>query len=151
MQKAAQGDAFKREYDAFKREYDELKREYDELKREYDATRAHFDNTHDSMTDAWSFPVVVGAERHGHATPKPVAMMDRIMRSSLPLTGLCVEPFGGSGSTLIAAESTGRKCYTMELSPHYVDVIVKRWQDFTGKQATLEVTGQTFAEIAERG
>jgi DNA modification methylase len=52
--------------------------------------------------------------------------------------------FGGSGSTLIGAEQTGRNCFVMELDPKYCDVIVKRWQDFTGKEATLEATGQTF-------
>lgn len=61
------------------------------------------------------------------------------------------EPFSGSGTTIIAAEQTGRCCYAIELNPAYVDVAVKRWQDFTGQEATLEATGQTFAELsAER-
>ena len=124
--------------DVYKREYDELKREYDELKREFYSTRAHFDNTHDNMTDVWEYPNVTGEDRLGHATPKPVAMMERVMKSSLPPNGLCIEPFGGSGSTLMGAEKTGRHCYTMELNPVYVDVIVKRWEDFTGKKAVLE-------------
>ena len=96
------------------------------------------------MSDVWEFPVVTGAERHGHATPKPVAMMERVMKTSLQPGGLCVEPFGGSGSTLIGAEKTGRACYTMELQPKYCDVIVRRWQQFTGKTATLESTGLPF-------
>ena len=59
--------------------------------------------------------------------------------------------FGGSGTTLIACENTGRDARLMELDPKYVDVIVNRWQNLTGNTATLEVTGQTFAEIeAER-
>ena len=70
------------------------------------------------------------------------------MKSSLPKNGLCVEPFGGSGSTLMGAEKTGRKCYTMELQPQYCDVIVKRWQEYTGKEAVHEETGKTFAELA---
>jgi DNA modification methylase len=126
---------------AFKREYDQLKREYDQLKRE---TRSYFDNAHDVMRDVWEFSRVNGEERHGHATPKPVAMMERVMLSSLPKGGLCVEPFGGSGSTLMGAERTSRVCYAMELTPAYVDVIVKRWQQFTGKTATLEATGEPF-------
>ena len=121
-----------------------FKREYDELKQEFYATRAYFDNTHDNMTDVWSFGRVTGEERHGHATPKPVEMMERVMKSSLPKGGLCVEPFGGSGSTLMGAEKTGRRCYTMEITPAYCDVIVKRWQSFTGKEATLESTGEKF-------
>ena len=130
---------------AFKRDYDQLKRDYDQLKRE---TRSYFDNAHDVMRDVWEFSRVTGDERHGHATPKPVAMMERVMLSSLPKGGLCVEPFGGSGSTLMGAETTGRVCYAMELNPVYCDVIVKRWQEFTGKTATLESTGEPFPEDA---
>ena len=59
--------------------------------------------------------------------------------------------FGGSGSTLIGAEQTGRDCRMMELDPRYCDVIITRWQNFTGQTATLEATGQTFAALqAER-
>ena len=61
------------------------------------------------------------------------------------------DPFLGSGTTLIAAEKTGRTCYGTEIAPQYVDVIVKRWQDYTGKEATLEADGRTFNEIAEDG
>jgi len=120
------------------REHDAFKREHDELKREFYATRAFFDNTHDNMTDVWSFPRVTGEERHGHATPKPVDMIARAIKSSLPEGGLCAEPFGGSGSTLIAAEQTGRTAFLMELDPLYVDVTVQRWEDYTGEKATLE-------------
>ena len=129
---------------AFKREYEQLKREYEQLKRE---TRSYFDNAHDVMRDVWEFSRVTGEERHGHATPKPVTMMERVMMSSLPKGGLCLEPFGGSGSTLMGAESTGRVCYAMELNPAYCDVIVKRWQQFTGKTATLESTGEPFPDM----
>ena len=96
------------------------------------------------MRDVWEFSRVTGEERHGHATPKPVAMMERVMKSSLPPGGLCVEPFGGSGSTLMGAERTGRACYSMELNPVYCDVIVKRWEDFTGKKAILEESKEAF-------
>ena len=58
----------------------------------------------------------------------------------------------GTGTTLIAAEQLGRRCYGIEIAPVYVDVIVRRWQNFTKRQATLEATGQTFEEVAaERG
>lgn len=56
--------------------------------------------------------------------------------------------FGGSGSTMIACEKTGREARLMELDPKYVDVIVRRWQEFTGKQATHEATGSSFDEVA---
>ena len=62
--------------------------------------------------------------------------------------GDCYEPFSGSGTTIIAAEQTGRSCYAMELSPQYVDVAVRRWQNFTGKQAVHADTGKTFDETA---
>ena len=123
--------------DAFKRDYDSLKRDYDSLKREFYATRSYFDSGHDKMTDLWPAPRVMGEERHGHATPKPLELMQRVMKSSAPEHGLVFEPFGGSGSTLIGAEQTGRICYTMELTPAYVDVIVKRWENLTGKTAEL--------------
>jgi DNA modification methylase len=58
------------------------------------------------------------------------------------------DPFLGSGTTLIAAEVSERLCYGPELDPKYCDLILTRWQDFTGKEATLEGSGQTFAEIA---
>ena len=57
--------------------------------------------------------------------------------------------FGGSGSTLIACEKTGRVCRMMELSPRYVDVIIRRWQEFTGQEAALEEDGRTFARVKE--
>jgi DNA modification methylase len=59
------------------------------------------------------------------------------------------DPFVGSGTTIIAAEMTGRVCHAIEISPQYVDVAIQRWQNFTGQQATLERTGQTYAERAE--
>lgn len=122
---------------AFLKDYDELKKDYDELKKEFYATRAYFDSSHDQMSDLWRFNRVKGQERHGHATPKPVEMMARVMRSSLPQNGLCFEPFGGSGATLIGAEQTNRRCYTMELNPEYCDVIIQRWENLTGQKAEL--------------
>ena len=114
-----------------------FKRDYNDIKQEFYSTRAYFDSGHDQMSDVWRFDRVKGEERHGHATPKPVQMMARVMKSSLPKGGLVVEPFGGSGSTLIGAEQTGRVCYTMELTPQYVDTIVKRWEALTGQKAQL--------------
>lgn len=70
-----------------------------------------------------------------HPTQKPVELAEKAIKNSSPKQGLLYEPFLGSGSTLIAAEKTNRKCYGMELDPHYCDVIVKRWEEFTGKKA----------------
>ena len=82
----------------------------------------------------------------GHSTQKPIECMKRpIENNSKPGDGV-YEPFSGSGTTIIAAEQTGRRCYAMELSPNYVDVAVRRWQNFTGKRAVLESTGHPFPE-----
>lgn len=87
---------------------------------------------------------------HGHGTQKPVECMRRpIVNNSSPGQAI-YEPFSGSGTTIIAAEMTGRVCHAIELNPAYVDVAVKRWQDFTGQKATLESTGQTFEEVDEQ-
>ena len=137
----------------FIRPWRQLKAEWDKVKggptSEIQGARSYFDNAHDVMRDVWEFSRVTGEERHGHATPKPVAMMERVMKSSLPSGGLCVEPFGGSGSTLIGAEKAGRVCYAMELNPVYVDVIVKRWKDFTGNTAVCVSSDQHFTEQQE--
>jgi site-specific DNA-methyltransferase (adenine-specific) len=72
-----------------------------------------------------------------HTCPKPVALYARLIESFTDLGQLIYEPFCGSGTTLIAAEQLGRKCYGMEISPQYCDVIVKRWENLTGKKAVL--------------
>ena len=82
-----------------------------------------------------------------HGTQKPVECMRRpILNNSSP--GQAVfEPFMGSGTTLIAAETTGRVCFGVELNPAYVDVAIERWQQFTGANAVLVDTGETFADL----
>ena len=81
---------------------------------------------------------------HGHSTQKPIECMRRPIENNSQPGDSIYEPFSGSGTTIIAAEQTGRRCYAMELSPQYVDVAVRRWQQYTGKTATLESTGQPF-------
>ncbi len=86
------------------------------------------------------------AEKFGHPCTKPINFWKWLMERTSELAELIYEPFSGSGTTLIAAEQTGRRCYAMELSPNYVDVAVRRWQNFTGKHATLEATGAAFPD-----
>ena len=86
-------------------------------------------------------------EKRVHANQKPVGLFVDIW-AKFNMGQVVLDMFGGSGSTLLAAEKTDRVCYMAELDARYCDVIVKRWQDFTGKQATLEATGQTFAEVS---
>jgi len=84
-----------------------------------------------------------------HPTMKPVALVERAIRNSSRQGDIVFDPFGGSGTTLIAAETTGRRARLLELDPAYVDVIVQRWQAFTGREVVLEGDGRTFTEIAE--
>jgi DNA modification methylase len=79
-----------------------------------------------------------------HPTQKPVALMEWIINRFNLSANTIADFFGGSGSTLIAAEKHGIQSFIMEFDPKYADVIIKRWQDFTGKTATLEATGETF-------
>lgn len=84
----------------------------------------------------------------GHSTQKPVDCMKRPIENNSDPWQAVYEPFSGSGTTLIAAEMTGRCCHALELNPAYIDVAVRRWQDFTGRDAKLEATGQSFREVA---
>ena len=79
-----------------------------------------------------------------HPTTKPVALIERMVANSSPAKGLVLDPFGGSGSTLMACELLGRSCRTMELDPRFAEVIIRRWQDYTGGQALREADGATL-------
>jgi site-specific DNA-methyltransferase (adenine-specific) len=82
---------------------------------------------------------------------KPVELFEYQMLNNTKGSDLVLDSFAGSGTTAIACEKHGRHARLMELDPKYCDVIIKRWQDFTGQQATLEATGQTYDELkAER-
>ena len=86
----------------------------------------------------------------GHSTQKPVECMRRpIVNNSSP-GQVVYEPFSGSGTTIIAAELTGRSCYAIELSPDYVDVAVKRWQTLTGGEAVDSITGVSFNDLLSK-
>lgn len=82
-----------------------------------------------------------------HPTMKPVELVSKAIKNSSKDNDIIIDFCNGSGTTIIAAQQTGRKCYAMEISPQYVDVAVKRWQDFTGKAAVLERTEETFEMI----
>jgi DNA modification methylase len=80
---------------------------------------------------------------------KPVELMEYQLGNNTNAGDIVLDLFGGSGSTLIACEKTARACRMVELDPKYVDVIVKRWQDYSGEKATLQATGQTFEEVKD--
>lgn len=88
------------------------------------------------------------ARNADHPTMKPVALISEMLENSTKRGDLVLDPFGGSGSTLIACHKLGRVARLMELDEKFVDVIVRRWQEFTGLQATLEGDGRSFTELA---
>ena len=112
-----------------------FKKEYGEIKKEYYSTRAYFDNTHDNQNNVWHFDRAGKDERVGHSTPKPIALCSRAIKSSSREEEIVLDLFGGGGSTLMACEQLNRTCYMMELEPQWVDVIINRWETFTGKKA----------------
>ncbi|HYF35398.1 MAG TPA: DNA methyltransferase, partial [Prosthecobacter sp.] len=103
-----------------------------------------------SQSTVWSVPALNADEkRTGHGTQKPVELMRRPILNHTESGDSVYDPFLGSGTTLMAAELTGRICFGLDIDPKYVDVIVKRWQDFTGNKATLEGDGRTFDQISQ--
>lgn len=100
------------------------------------------------QSTVWQIPKPQKSET-GHGTQKPVECMKRPIENNSSPGQAVYEPFSGSGTTIIAGEMTGRSVHAVELNPAYVDVAVKRWQDFTGQQATLEATGASFADVCE--
>jgi len=86
-----------------------------------------------------------------HPTVKPVAMISDAMRDCSRRGSVVLDAFAGSGTTIIAAEQTGRRAFCMEIDPHYADVAIRRWQNFTKRDAVLVSTGQTFDGLAKVG
>jgi len=118
------------------------------------------DNGQSDQTDcelAWAnfrsvvrqFTMASEKKNRVHPTQKPVALMEWILRRFKLSVNTVADFFGGSGSTLIAAEKHNAQAFIMEFDPKFCDVIVKRWQDFTGKTATLEETGESFNELSD--
>jgi DNA modification methylase len=96
--------------------------------------------------DVWFFDKPVRNDLH--PTMKPVALVERAIRNSSKTRDFVLDPFGGSGSTLIACEKTGRQARLIELDPRYVDTTILRWQEFSGGGATLDGDGRVFDEVA---
>ena len=88
--------------------------------------------------------------RDYHPCPKPVALFAHLAEAFCAAGGLIYEPFCGSGTTVLAAQMTGRRCAAMEISPGYIDVAVARWERQTGLKATLAETGETFEAVKAR-
>ena len=109
-----------------------------------------------NRTNVWNYPCANTFSRQSdegylaalHPTVKPVAMVADAIMDCSARGDIVLDPFLGSGTTLIAAERIGRRCYGMEIDPLYVDVIVRRWQVFTGDMAIHTATGKSFDDIA---
>ncbi len=112
-----------------------------------------FANTHWSgdrkQTTVWEIASRGQDAETVHGTQRPVECMRRPIENNSSPGQAVYEPFCGSGTTVIAAEMSGRACHAVELSPAYVDVAVRRWQDFTGQHAVLEGDGRLFHEVEE--
>lgn len=120
--------------------WEDYRERYEAAKKAWRKEFNYFDNTHDNMNSVWHFDRTSKEERElcgGHATPKPLALCGRAIKTSSRIGESILDVFGGSGSTLIAAEQLNRRCYMMELDPHYCDVIISRWEKLTGKEAEL--------------
>ena len=115
--------------------YDEIKAQYEKDREAWRDTRAYFDNTHDNMNNVWHFrrAAEVG-EAVGHPPQKPVRLVERCLMTSSREGGAVLDPFGGSVSTIIAAENTGRRAYCLEIEPQWCDVILARYEKKTGKR-----------------
>jgi len=138
-----------REY-AKSKQTDAFKKEYNEIKKEYNSTKAYFNNIHDNQNNVWHFDRTGKKEREGtgeHATPKPIALCERAIKSSCPEGGLVLDWFCGSGSTAIACIKTKRSCYTCDISEHYTQVSVRRCIDFMNKneiEFDITLNGEPF-------
>ena len=109
-----------------------------------------------SRTNVWDYEGV-NSLRAGrmeelamHPTVKPVALVADAIKDCSKRGGIVLDPFAGSGTILIAAERTGRRARALELDPGYVDVAIRRWQSFTGKNARLAPLDETFEEVTEQ-
>jgi DNA modification methylase len=98
--------------------------------------------------DVWQFDKP--AKNNLHPTMKPIALVERAIRNSSKSRDVVLDPFGGSGTTMIAAERSGRRARLIELDPGYVDVILERWQGVAGQRALLGETGEFFSQVAAR-
>ena len=110
-----------------------------------------------NRSNVWNYPCASSFSRSGdegnllslHPTVKPAAMVADAIMDATARSDIVLDSFLGSGTTLIAAERTGRRCFGLELDPLYVDTIVRRWQQFTKDDARNSVSGRSFAEIEE--
>jgi site-specific DNA-methyltransferase (adenine-specific) len=131
----------------FDREYEELRKEYEELRKEYEELRRYFDcRAGDQFSDVWNFSS--NKDATGHPTTKPLALMEYLVRLSVRPSGVCLDPFMGSGTTLVACQKLGRSGIGIELDPDYFAIACKRVDEAT-RQPDMFVTPPAPAATQE--
>ena len=111
----------------------------------------HLSKEFNTESNFWDINNIGSQDKNNHRACYPVALPKRGISIATETNDCVFDPFLGSGSTLMAADKIGRICYGNELDERYVDVIIKRWQDYTGKQAILESTGETYDALKSNG
>jgi DNA modification methylase len=122
-------------------------RQYEPILYGWREGQEHYWNGSRKQGDVWFVPKPKANRLH--PTMKPVSLIERAIRNSSRRGDVVLDPFGGSGSTLIACEKTGRRAALVELEPRYVDVTIRRWEAYTHQVAHLEKDGRTFAAVAQ--
>jgi hypothetical protein len=126
--------------------YDDFCSRYKQAKEDYRRGYNYFDGRSEKCNDVWNIPTVSQYEKNqggNHPTVKPLSLCKRAIMTSCPEEGIVLDLFCGSGSTLIAAEMLKRKCRIMELSPHWCNVIIKRYMKYVNDIHGVEVYGNT--------
>jgi len=119
------GDYLRREYEDLRREYEDLRREYEDLRREYEDLRYTFNNP-GKVSSVWQFPP---AKPNGHPTPKPEALLGRVITSTSNAGDVVLDPFAGSGTTCVVAERLGRQWIGIERDPAYIEIAATRLRE----------------------
>jgi DNA modification methylase len=125
----------------------DYQRQYEPILYGWPEGQQHFWNGARNQGDVWWVPKP--KVNRLHPTMKPVSLIERAIRNSSQRGDLVLDPFGGSGSTLIACEKSGRRAAVVELEPKYVDAIIRRWEAYARREAQLESDGRSFLMVAE--
>ena len=105
----------------------------------------------DRHNELFTFAAGRSADAEDHPCPKPLTLWSELLNQYSVYGELFVDPFTGSGTSLVAAEDAGRRCVALEINPSYCEISIRRWQAATGKPAILKETGEIFDPVAKEG